>query len=211
MAPSSSASIAKQQRIIDGVLAVLARAGISGVSMRAVSREAGVALGLVNYHFEDKTSLIAAALRRIGEQDAELVSPTVGLDPGAGLRAALRRVVDDEFLRQDYLALRLQLWSLAPVEPQFAEINHQAQVRYRGGLEQLIAAAGPDLGPAETARRAADILVIQNGMWLTSILIADRAAIERGVRRCEAIAFAENPVTSENPDTSGIPDLEDAG
>jgi len=60
----------KEQLILDAVLAVLARSGISGVSMRAVAREAGVALGLMNYYFTDKTSLIAAALRRLGEQDA---------------------------------------------------------------------------------------------------------------------------------------------
>ena len=39
-------------------------------------------------------------------------------------------------------------------------------------------------------RRAADVLIVQNGMWLTSILIPDRATIDRGVRRCEAIALA---------------------
>jgi len=32
--------------------------------MRAVAREAGVSLGLVNYHYADKTRLIAAALWR---------------------------------------------------------------------------------------------------------------------------------------------------
>ena len=37
--------------------------------MRAVAREARVSLGLVNYHYEDKTSLIGAALHRIEEKD----------------------------------------------------------------------------------------------------------------------------------------------
>lgn len=180
----------KEQRILDAVLAVLAREGISGVSMRAVSREAGVALGLMNYYFSDKTSLIAAALRRLGEQDAQLVEPRAGLTPRDQLVRSLHRVVDEEFLRGDYLALRLQLWALAPVDPLFAAINQEAQERYRDGLAHLVGRASPQLGPADAARRAADILVLQNGLWLTSMLLVDREAIDRGVRRCEEIALA---------------------
>ena len=157
--------------------------------MRAVAKEADVALGLMNYYFDDKTSLIAEALRRIGEADAQLVAPMPGLDADGQLRIALRRVADEEFLRTEYLALRLQLWSVAPVDPVFAAINQDAQVRYRNGLGSLIAAARPDLDPAEVGRRAADILIVQNGMWLTSILIVDDNAILRAIERCEVIAF----------------------
>jgi hypothetical protein len=34
------------------------------------------------------------------------------------------------------------------------------------------------------------VLVIQNGIWLTSLLIVDRPAIDRAVGRCEEIALA---------------------
>ena len=180
----------KEELILDAVLAVLSRGGIAAVSMRAVAKEADVALGLMNYYFDGKTSLIAAALRRLGEEDALLVAPIDGLEPAEQVRHALRRVADEEFLRTDDLGLRLHLWSLAPIEPTFAEINNHAQRQYRDGLAALIARARPDLSPAEIGRRAADILVIQNGMWLTSILIVDTESIERSVERCEAIAFA---------------------
>lgn len=54
--PSESERTDRQSRILEAVIVLLARDGISGVSMRAVAREAGVALGLVNYHFEDKAA-----------------------------------------------------------------------------------------------------------------------------------------------------------
>ncbi len=179
----------KQELILEAATTVLGRGGIGALSMRAVAAEAGVALGLINYHFDDKTSLIVAALERIGRADARLVRPTDGLEPVEQLRGALRRVADEEFLRSDYLALRLQLWSLAPVDPSFAAVNHEAQVRYREGLARLVGAARPGLDADEVARRAADILIIQNGMWLTSILIVDQDAIERSIARCEQIAL----------------------
>ena len=178
------------QRILDATIAVLARQGIAGVSMRAVAREAGVAVGLANYHFDNKTALICAALERIGDSDMDLVAPLAGEKPEEQLRHCLERALDPSFLAPNYLSLRLQLWSLAGVDPQFAEINQTAQRRYLDGLADLIGAARPDLDRAAVERRAADVLIEQNGVWLTAILIPDRDAVDRALTRCENIAFS---------------------
>jgi TetR/AcrR family transcriptional regulator, cholesterol catabolism regulator len=181
----------RQAQILDATLRILAREGIGGVSIRAVSREAGVALGLVGYYYDDKTSLIRAALERIGEQDLGILEPNPRLSPEQRLRATLRRVVEPEFLTTEYLSLRLQLWALAQAHDDFAQINTDAQQRYRTRLAALVQAARPDLSRAECTRRAADIDVLQNGMWLTALLGLDRASLRRSVRRCEEIALAE--------------------
>lgn len=188
-APPNAAKVDRQSLILEAVLSLLAREGISGVSMRAVAREAGVALGLVHYYFDDKTSLIAASLRRVEEQDIAIVEPDPTLPPERRLRAALRRVADPEFLTTEYLSLRLQLWALAQVNEEFAEINSTAQGRYRAGLAALIRAAQPELTRAECDRRAADIDIVQNGMWLTALLGLDRASIRRSLARTEEIAL----------------------
>lgn len=179
----------RQSRILEAVTDLLAREGISGVSMRAVAREAGVALGLVNYHFEDKTTLIKAALRRVEAQDLSIVEPDVAQDPEARLLAALRRVAEPEFLTTEYLSLRLQLWALARAHEDFAQLNADAQKRYRAGIARLIRDARPGLSRAECHRRAADIDVIQNGIWLTALLGLDRSSVRRSVARCEEIAL----------------------
>lgn len=192
MSPTRGPSEEKVDRkalILDAVLTLLASEGIAGVSVRAVAREAGVALGLVHYYFGDKTGLISAALKRVEEQDLLIVDPT-GADAERRLRSALRRVADAEFLTTEYLSLRLQLWALAQVNAEYAEINSTAQSRYRSGLSSLIRAARPGLTRAECDRRAADIDVIQNGVWLTALLGLDRASIRRSVARSEGIAFA---------------------
>jgi AcrR family transcriptional regulator len=183
----------KRERILEAVLAVLARDGISGVTMRAVAREAEVALGLATYYFEDKDGLVAAALERIADGDAALVEPPPGAEPGEALRFALRRIADPDFLSVPYLALRLQLWSLAGVDERYAAINQAAQRRYLTGLVALLAAARPDLDPGEVERRANDILIVQNGVWLTSVLVPDPDTVARSVARTEAIAFDDGP------------------
>ncbi len=187
----SSASGERPEQILDAVLRLLVDQGVAGVSHRAVAREAGVAHGLVGYYYEDKVGLIAAALRRIGEEDVELIDVDPTLDPMQRLRLALRRVADPEFLTTDYLSRRLQLWSLANAEEQFDQINTEAHRRYRRALAALIRAARPDLTPAECRRRAADINLVQNGLWVTVLLGLDRASVTRAIERCEEIALAD--------------------
>lgn len=180
---TSGESTDRRVRILEATIDLLGREGISGVSMRAVAREAGVALGLVNYHFTDKTTLISAALRRVEEQDLSIVEPDPDVPPDVRLRTALRRVAAPEFLTTEYLSLRLQLWALARVNDDFERINTEAQRRYRAGLATLVRAARPELSRAECNRRAADIDVLQNGVWLTALLGLDRASVRRSVAR----------------------------
>lgn len=187
-------AVDRNQRILDAVLTLLADRGITGVSMRAVAREAGVALGLVSYYYTDKVDLISAALRRIEQQDIAIVEPDLTLEPEARLRAALGRVADPEYLNSEYLALRLQLWSLAPAHADFAGISTAAQRRYRQGLAALIRGARPGISRVEANRRAADIDIVQNGIWLTALLGVDKASIRRSVQRCEEIALSPDPV-----------------
>jgi len=176
--------------ILDAALRLLATHGIAGVSMRAVAREADVGLGLVNYYYTDKHSLVCAALQRIEEEDVALLDPVPGLDPRAQLVAALRRVAEPAMLTPEYLALRLQLWSLATAHPDFAEINARAHERYRARLADLIRDAQPSLGRAECRRRAADVDIVQNGLWLSALLGVDKAAVRRALERTESIALA---------------------
>lgn len=185
-----SEQVGRQTRILEAVLDLLSRHGISGVNMRAVAREAGVALGLVNYYYEDKSSLIRAALHRMDEHDLMLVAPDPASPPDEQLRKALRRVAAAELLTTRYLSLRLHLWALAQAHEDFALINAAAFERYLDGLATLIGNAKPELSPDECRERAADIVVVQNGMWLTALLGVDNASIQRSIARTEQIAFA---------------------
>lgn len=189
--PSVAEKADRPSQILQAVLALLSRDGISGVSMRAVAREAGVALGLVHYYFDDKTSLIAAALRQVEEQDLAIVEATDSTPPEQQVRQALHRIADPRFLTTPYLSLRLQLWALASAHPEYAEINSGGQARYRERLARLIAAARPGLRASECERRATDIDILQNGLWLTALLGLDPDAIDRSIARTERIALAD--------------------
>lgn len=179
----------RQELILSAVISIIGEKGLDGVSVRSVAREAGVAHGLVAYYFDDKNGLIEAALRRVESEDLGLLEPDETLPPRDQLRSVLRRIVQPQFLTTEYLSLRLQLWALAQAREEFAVINATAQRRYRARLAKLIGAAVPRTTSAEARRRAADIDIIQNGIWLTALLRIDRASLNRAVARCEDIAF----------------------
>ena len=146
---NSGEQVDRQSRILKAALDLLSRHGIAGINMRAVAREAGVALGLVNYYYEDKSSLIRAALRRIDEHDLMLVAPDPESPPDEQLRKALRRVAGPELLTTEYLSLRLHLWALAQADEDFGLINAAAFERYLNGLATLIGNAKPELSGDE--------------------------------------------------------------
>ncbi|MDQ0921560.1 AcrR family transcriptional regulator [Pseudarthrobacter sp. W1I19] len=200
--------IDRQTRILEAALDLLSRHGISGVSMRAVAREAGVALGLVNYYYDDKTSLIRAALRRVDEHDLLLVAPDPSSAPDEQLRKALWRVAAADLLTTRYLSLRLHLWALAQADEDYAQINAAAFDRYIDGLAALVSNAQPRMSWDECRARAADIVVIQNGMWLTSLLGVDKESIKRSISRTEEIAFAP-PQAQDTADTKSSTSLQE--
>ncbi len=181
-----------QEQILDAVVSVIMREGVSGASMRTVADEADVSVGLLSYHFDDKKSLITAAYERTTEQllaSSEAAVDRV-LEPEARTVAWIRGPFTEEYLTEDYLALRISLWAVSRVNPDIADAERRLYVLYADKLAQLIAAARPDLEPSDINDRVTDIIVTQNGMWLNHARYEDQRDLERGLVRCESIAFS---------------------
>lgn len=181
-----------QTQILDAVMSVIVRDGVRGASMRSVAKEADVSLGLLSYHFDDKKSLIEAAFRRATDAllDASIEAGEAGAEPADQVREYIRGAFTDEFLDEDYLALRISLWAVARTDPTIGAVERDLYQRYADNLARFLAAARPDLSQAEVDARTTDVIVTQNGLWLNWARSGDAAALERGLARCESIAFA---------------------
>lgn len=191
------ASTDSQDQILEAVMSVIMREGVSGASMRTVAEEADVSVGLLSYHFDDKDSLIAAAYERaatrlleVTRQAAEPVEDTQDR-----IRAWIRGPFVDEFLAADYLGLRISLWAVARVNEQIAEVEQRLYEPYADGLVELISLFQTELSEPEIVDRVTDVLVIQNGLWLNHARYANMDDLERGLKRCETIALARQPAS----------------
>lgn len=180
-----------QDQILEAVMSVIMREGVSGASMRTVAEEADVSVGLLSYHFDDKDSLIAAAYERAAERLLAVTRDAVESveDPSDRVRAWIRGPFVDEFLAEDYLGLRVSLWAVARVNETIADVEKQLYGPYADGLAELITSV-VDIPSDEVENRVTDILVIQNGLWLNYARYAAPVDLERGLERCESIAFA---------------------
>ena len=75
----------RRQALIDATIECLKRYGHEGLSIRTISAQAGVSVGLINHHFPNKDELVAAAYRHF---NGELVGRHAG---GGGARGRFTR------------------------------------------------------------------------------------------------------------------------
>lgn len=186
------ASSQTQDHILDAVQSVIVRDGVRGASMRSVAEEADVSVGLLSYHFDDKQSLIVAAFDRASTQllDASDAAAAGAEDPEAKVRAFLRGAFADEFLRGDYLRLRISLWAVALTDDAVAELDLAFYETYSSAWRSLVADARPDLVSHDVRDRVVDAVAVSNGVWLDWARYHNTADLDRGLARCEEIVLA---------------------
>ena len=79
-----------RERILDAAERLFAESGFDGVSLRRITREAGVELALANYHFGPKTDLFRAVIRRRAEAlNADRLAALDALGPDASIEQTI--------------------------------------------------------------------------------------------------------------------------
>lgn len=90
--PRPSNTDARRAQIVDGLLTVMADVGYEHATIAAIARAAGIASGLVHYHFENKQAILVALVERLTLGLEERVSRRLArvdarTDPRADARA----------------------------------------------------------------------------------------------------------------------------
>ena len=93
----------KQQRreeVVDAAFRVIARDGLGGTSMRAVAKEAGCTIGLINHWFSSRDDLVEATFDRAIAVELERAT-AIATDPSAFIEAAGEFLPVDERRRDE--------------------------------------------------------------------------------------------------------------
>lgn len=88
----NAASVSVRDRLLDAAEAVVAREGVSHLTLEAVANEAGVSKGGLLYHFPAKSALVTAIVERLANRCESRQAEAVADDPqaaGAFARAYL--------------------------------------------------------------------------------------------------------------------------
>jgi len=66
--PRTASKEMRRQQLIDATIESIAKHGLTGTTMTTVTREAGLSVGLANFHFSTKQNLFEETLRYLAEE-----------------------------------------------------------------------------------------------------------------------------------------------
>jgi TetR/AcrR family transcriptional regulator, transcriptional repressor of bet genes len=189
--------------LIEATIQCLKRFGHDGLSIRTISAQAGVSVGLINHHFPNKAELVAAAYRHFNAQLVDGMRAAVARaadSPRARMRAFLAASFSAPNLDAETLAVWVVFWGMyrhsRPIQRVQRETYHDYVGLVRGLLVELLAEAGADArrharrtapaAAAELRRAAIGLTALLDGLWLQWCLQPGAFRPDEAVRMCEA-------------------------
>jgi AcrR family transcriptional regulator len=194
----------RRQALIDATIECLKRYGHDGLSIRTISAQAGVSVGLINHHFPNKNELVAAAYRHI---NAELIAgmqaavARAGSSPRSRMRAFLEAWFSAPSLDADALAVWVVFWGLYRHSRLIQRVHRETYQDYvnllRGLLAELLPPAAPrsarirrgvrriPSAPVDLRLAAIGLTALLDGLWLEWCLEPGRFRPAEAVELCE--------------------------
>jgi TetR/AcrR family transcriptional repressor of bet genes len=182
----------RRQDLLNATITVIARKGLSGITVNDIAAEAGCSYGVVAFHFKTKKRLLLAALDMLVSEYEEIrlrLPPTI-TDSAA---ERLRHVIDTDFDRRvakpKNLAVWMAFWAEAPRVPAYKARCGELKRRSVEVITELVS----DLSREVQCEVDADLVArglyaITDGFWLYNHVTGEAGPSER--ERCREICLA---------------------
>jgi len=145
----------RRQALIEATIECLKRYGHDGLSIRTISAQAGVSVGLINHHFPNKNELVAAAYRHINAlliAGMQAAVAHAGKSPRARMRAFLEAWFSAPSLDADALAVWVVFWGLYRHSRLIQRVHRETYQDYVNLLRGLLAELLPPARAPGSAR-----------------------------------------------------------
>ncbi|MBD1546036.1 TetR/AcrR family transcriptional regulator [Roseibium aggregatum] len=107
--PRTAPPEVRRKQLIDATISCISRSGIPGTTLTAVTKEAGLSLGIVNFHFKNKDALLAETLNALAEEHRALWMKALDR-PDLSAAAKLRAMVEAQFHPRICSRKKLTVW-----------------------------------------------------------------------------------------------------
>lgn len=164
-------------------LRVIMRAGVDGLTVREVAKEAGFTTGALTHYFTSKDQVLIEA----SEMSAKLVRPRMeraGRDKSA--LAALRRVVGESLpitpLVRGYWHVWVGFWERASYNPEVKRVMRDRYEEWRGRLSVIIKRAqdeGEAASDFDAELAAQELVALVDGIGVQVLLGSGRIPVAR--------------------------------
>ena len=181
----------RRLRLVEATIECLKRYGHEGLSVRRISAEAGVSIGLINHHFPTKNALVAEAYRHFNAQLSLAILKEVERASGSArerLRALFKAVFSPPNLDRDVLTVWIVLWGLYHHSREIQKVHEEAYGGYVEMLRDQLAALQKESGKFRLNLRLAAIgaQALLDGLWLEWCLDPDNFSPQEAVDLCES-------------------------
>lgn len=166
---------AQQQRLSAATWAVLARDGLTGLTVRAVAEHAGCTTGLVMHAFPDKRALLRHARELLHQQTAERAdrAEAKAAGPEARLRAVLHQAALLTEGKRDEARVWLAYTAAAVADEELAQLHRSHNRAFVARIDRLLIEARPQLNATQRQDTAAALVALVEG--LNTLAILDRS------------------------------------
>jgi TetR/AcrR family transcriptional repressor of bet genes len=185
----------RRQALIAATIECLKRFGHEGLSIRTISAQAGVSVGLINHHFPNKDELVAAAYRHFnGELIAGMQAAVAraGDAPEDRLHAFLEASFSPPNLDADVLAVWVVFWGMYRHSRLIQRVHRETYQGYvqllRGMLAELLPlpAKRGSRGAVDLRMASIGLTALLDGLWLEWCLEPGTFRPAEAVALCEA-------------------------
>ncbi|MFC5802731.1 TetR/AcrR family transcriptional regulator [Streptomyces formicae] len=167
----------RSELIADAALALLAERGMRGLTHRAVDERAGLPQGSTSNHARTRQALLEAAVRRLAEREAQVLTPAEMPVPQGGtpdltdaLALALHRYLTEHGA---LLVARYELALEATRRPELRAYYDRTGAAFREPLVALMAGAGS----AEPERHALSLVAWCEGLMFSCAVGSYHASV----------------------------------
>jgi TetR/AcrR family transcriptional regulator, transcriptional repressor of bet genes len=181
---------ARREALIAATLRCLKKYGHEGVSIRRISAEAGVSIGLINHHFPSKSGLIAVSYETLAlslMHSTRALAEKVAGSARDRLSAFFEASFAPDLIDPDLFNVWLVFWSMVAHSPEIRAIHARTYAGYRRMLEALLAELGRSGGVQKFKLRQAAIglSALLDGLWVELSLSPDTLKASTASALCE--------------------------
>ena len=188
----------RRMQILAAAVRAFAREGLDAATMRGIAAEAGLAVGTLYLHFDNKAAVLSAILERSQEAGSQALRALVDCDdPFQGLRDLLIRIVESRDTEDGLANSRLDLHLRAEAlrDRRLGRLVAQASDEWRTGLADALRrgiAAGTVRADVDAEASASALVAMLWG-------ITAESALETGLDSSAAARAVESILKSLEP------------
>jgi AcrR family transcriptional regulator len=181
----------RRRILIAATLKCLSEDGQAGISVRRISKEAGISVGLLNHHYASKEDLVAQAYETLTVSLLDYSRQAVDREAGGArqkLDALLRSMFYGPLLDPGVLRCWLVFWGMIQKGSVLKEVHDRTYGDYRLYVEGLLRdlAAEQKVPLLDIRLAAIGLLALVDGLWIEWCLNQTTFSPEEALRLCEA-------------------------